>query len=164
MLRSLRLISWIFSNKFEDILNIAGYWFEKNTRWNIFLPVSQCKKKCKAGECCRIFWYWYECFPQRGLGQPCRRKPPAVSVHDTSFPAKREEIPCTASTKWNIHWVHLKTLGFERCLLISYVMVQTCAETVPSDWRLSEYSFYSSLIWLINIGLLAFRGWNNQSL
>ena len=61
------------------------------TWWNIFLPVSQCKKKCKAGECCRIFWYWYKCFPQKGLGQPCRRNPPAVSVQDTSFPAKQEK-------------------------------------------------------------------------
>ncbi|KAL9980364.1 hypothetical protein ACROYT_G008939 [Oculina patagonica] len=41
----------------------------------------KCKKKCKVGECCRIFWYWYECFLQRGLGQPCRRKPPAFLCH-----------------------------------------------------------------------------------
>ncbi|XP_020630713.1 uncharacterized protein LOC110067693 [Orbicella faveolata] len=41
----------------------------------------KCKKKCKAGECCRIFWYWYKCFPQKGLGQPCRRNPPAFLCH-----------------------------------------------------------------------------------
>ncbi|XP_058972316.1 uncharacterized protein [Pocillopora verrucosa] len=41
----------------------------------------KCKKKCKVGECCRIVWYWYECFQQRGLGQPCRKKPPAYLCH-----------------------------------------------------------------------------------